>query len=331
MAQPALKRIPDVLVGDAAEAHHFPQLFELSPLAYGAASVYTHSDTAGLCDAPSYLQPCKSVCQLHDLGLFLAKPQADFFTFLPDFVTAYFQALLVTGNNVKIVHVPSIQLLAQGIFHIAVNPSGNNGSKHLADLTAKAKSFPELRRLFRVELPDQFLRKTKNTAIRDLLGQCFHSLAMRNAVKERGKITDQNVSIRTVLADMPLQMAVHTPDRKIISFAGEAGAVVMNKSPLKQGEKRVFTKAALNNALSDSGTLDMPSLSSLKNSEFMKCRAFVSAVLKLFPCGIDIQRSICNVPLNACFPTDISPTFQISSIKISVAEYSLKVICCRCA
>ena len=72
MAHPALKRIPDVLVGDTADPHHFPQLFELSPLAYGAAAVDAHSDTAGLCDAPSYLQPRKSVCQLHDLGLFLA-------------------------------------------------------------------------------------------------------------------------------------------------------------------------------------------------------------------------------------------------------------------
>ena len=70
----------------------------------------------------------------------------------------------------------------------------------------------------------------------------------------------------------------------------------------------------------------MPLFATLKNSEFMERRAFVSAVSKLLPRGIDIQGSICNVPLNACFPTNISAAFQIRSIEITVAEYGIKII-----
>ena len=149
---------------------------------------------------------------------------------------------------------------------------------------------------------------------------------MHNVIEEGFEIDDEDVTIRTVFSDVPLQVTHQTLHCEIVALIFHTGTVVMDKGTADHWDKCVVAQATLNDTLSYNRAADMPFLSSLVNIELEELRTLVCTIVEFHPSVVYLQRCLGDIPLHTGFPRHIPATLLIGSVQVFVGENLFVII-----
>lgn len=149
---------------------------------------------------------------------------------------------------------------------------------------------------------------------------------MHNVIKEGFEIANEDVTIRTVFSDVPLQVTYQTVHCEIVTLILHTGTVVMDKGTADHWDKCVVAQATLDNSLSYIRAADVPLFTTLNDVELEKPRTLICTIRQLHPGVIHIERCLRNIPLYTGFPRHIPTALLIGSVQVLVRENLVVVI-----
>lgn len=201
-------------------------------------------------------------------------------------------------NQIAVVHIAAVALDLKLFFDNVVELVRKHESRILRDLTAE--TVPD-----RAEVLEEVIRELSGLRVVNTTGELVLDGPVLCRAEVVLEVEDENTAFETMLAEMPLQVAVKTVHREVDAFTFDARGVVIDKSWLKNLCDNLVAEISLNGALRDMDAANMAPFPAIVNVKLVKSSAFIrsSHQLGMGPCGI--RDNVHAVALRRAFPVDI--------------------------
>lgn len=274
------------------------ELEELSLHRAHGRTAHFAKDSAGLRQDELRFEEYNAACDRADFGLAQVERDTQLGADLFDSLEAILQIVNILVNQIAIVHIPAVALNAKLFLDNMVELVRQHERRVLRNLTAKA--VPDW-----AEVLEEVIRELSGLRVVNTTGE----LALDGPVLRRAEVIleveDENTAFETVLAEMPLQVAVEPVHCEVDAFTFDARGIIVDKSWLKNLCDNLIAKISLNGALCDMDAADMAPFSAIVNVKLVKSSAFIrsSHQLRMGLCGV--RDDVHSVALRRAFPVDI--------------------------
>ena len=274
------------------------ELEELSLHRAHGRTAHFAKDSAGLRQDELRFEEYNAACDRADFGLAQVERDTQLGANLFDSLEAILQIVNILVNQIAVVHIAAVALDLKLFFDSAVELVRKHEGRILRDLTAE--TIPD-----GAEVLEEVIREL--SGLRVVNTTC--ELVLDGPVLRRAevilKVEDENTAFETVLAEMPLQVAVEPVHCEVDAFTFDARGIIVDKSWLKNLCDNLIAKISLNGALCDMDAADMAPFSAIVNVKLVKSSAFIrsSHQLRMGLCGV--RDDVHSVALRRAFPVDI--------------------------
>lgn len=208
------------------------------------------------------------------------------------------QIVNILVNQIAVVHIATVAFDLKLFLDNVVELVRKHERRILRDLTAE--TVPD-----RAEVFEEVIRELSGLRVVNTTGE----LVLDGPVLRRAEIVleveDENTAFETVLAEMPLQVAIKTVHREVNALALDACGVVVDKRGLKNLCDNLVTEISLNGAFCNMDAANMAPFSAIVNVKLVEASAFIcpSHQLRMGLCGV--RDDVHSVALRRAFPVDI--------------------------
>ena len=255
-------------------------------------------DSTGLRQDELRFEEYNAACDRADFGLAQVERDTQLGAGLFDSLEAILQIVNILVNQIAVVHIAAVALDSKLFFDNVAELVRKHEGRILRDLTAE--TVPD-----RAEVLEEVIRELSGLRVVNTTGE----LVLDGPVLRRAEVVleveDENTAFETVLAEMPLQMAIETVHCEVNALALDACGIVINKRRLKNLCDNLVAEISLNGALCNMDAADMAPFSTIVNVKLIEASAFIrsSHQLSMGPRGI--RDDVHSVALRRAFPVDI--------------------------
>ena len=246
-------------------------LMELKELsfhgAHGRAAHFT-KDPAGLREYELRFEKYDAMGERANFRLAQVERDTELSAYLFDSLEATLQVVNILVNQIAVVHIPAVALNAKLFLDNMVELVRQHERRVLRDLTAE--TVPD-----RAEVLEEVIRELSGLRVVNTTGELVLDGPVLRRAKVILEVEDENTAFETVLAEMPLQVAVKTVHREVDAFTFDARGVIVDKSWLKNLCDNLIAEISLNGALSDMNAANMPPFSAIVNVELIEATALI--------------------------------------------------------
>lgn len=233
-----------------------------------------------------------------DFGLAQVERDTQLGADLFDSFEAIFQIVNILVNQIAVVHIAAVALDLKRFLDNVVELVRQHESCVLRDLTAE--TVPDW-----AEVLEEVVCELSGLRVVDAASE----LVLNGPVLRRAEVVleveDENTALETVLAEMPLQVAVETVHREVNALALDARGVVVDKRGLKNLCDNLIAESSLNGALCDMDAANMAPFPAIVNVELIKAPALIRSSHQLGMGLRSIRDDVHSVTLRRAFPVDI--------------------------
>lgn len=201
-------------------------------------------------------------------------------------------------NQIAVVHIAAVALDLKLFFDNVVELVRKHESRILRDLTAE--TIPD-----RAEVFKEVVCELSHPSVMNAPSK----LVLNGPVLRRAEVVlevkDENTALETVLAKVPLQVAVEPVHCEVDALAFNARGVIIDKCRLKNFCNDLIAEISLNGALGDMNAANMPPFSTVVNVELVKSSAFIRSSHQLRMGLCSVRDDVHSVALRRAFPVDI--------------------------
>lgn len=235
--------------------------------AHGRAAHFT-KDPAGLREYELRFEKYDATGERANFRLAQVERDTELGAYLFDSFEATLQVVNILVNQIAVVHVAAVALNAKLFLDNMVELVRQHEGRILRDLTAE--TVPD-----RAEVLEEVIRELSGLRVVNTTGE----LVLDGPVLRRAEVVlevkDENTAFKTVLAEMPLQVAVETVHCEVDALALDARGVIIDKRRLKNFCNDLIAEISLNGALSDMNAANMPPFSTVVNVELIEASALI--------------------------------------------------------
>ena len=228
VAAEALVGGADVLQGEAVFFDPGAEFAELALHRPHCSPAHFPQDPAGLRQNELGLEEHDPAGDRPDLGLALVEPDTKLGADLFDPREAFPEVVHILVDQIAVVHIAAVALDPQLLLDNVVKQVGKHERRLLRDLTAEP--VPD-----RAEVFEEGVRQAARPNVVHAPGKLLLDGPVLGVAEVVGKVKDENPALESVLAEMPLQMAVEAVHCKVDPFALDTRRVIVDKRGLKQG------------------------------------------------------------------------------------------------
>ena len=274
------------------------ELEELSLHRAHGRTAHFAKDSAGLRQDELRFEEYNAACDRADFGLAQVERDTQLGADLFDSLEAILQIVNILVNQIAIVHIPAVALNAKLFFDSVVELVRKHEGRILRDLTAE--TIPD-----GAEVLEEVIRELSGLRVVNTTGELVLDGPVLRRAEVILEVEDENTAFETVLAEMPLQVAVEPVHCEVDAFTFDARGIIVDKSWLKNLCDNLIAKISLNGALCDMDATDMAPFSAIVNVKLVKSSAFIrsSHQLRMGLCGV--RDDVHSVALRRAFPVDI--------------------------
>lgn len=274
------------------------ELEELSLHRAHGRTAHFAKDSAGLRQDELRFEEYNAACDRADFGLAQVERDTQLGADLFDSLEAILQIVNILVNQIAVVHIAAVALDLKLFFDNVVELVRKHEGRILRDLTAE--TIPD-----RAEVLEEVIRELSGLRVVNTTGE----LVLDGPVLRRAEVVleveDENTAFETVLAEMPLQMAIETVHCEVNALALDACGIVINKRRLKNLCDNLVAEISLNGALCNMDAADMAPFSTIVNVKLVKASAFIRSSHQLGMGPRGIRDDVHSVALRRAFPVDI--------------------------
>ena len=201
-------------------------------------------------------------------------------------------------NQIAVVHIAAVALDLKLFFDNVVELVRKHESRILRDLTAE--TIPD-----RAEVLEEVIRELSGLRVVNTTSKLVLDGPVLRRTEVVLEVEDENTAFETMLAEMPLQVAVKTVHREVDAFTFDARGVVIDKSWLKNLCDNLVAEISLNGALRDMDAANMAPFSAIVNVKLVEASAFIRSSHQLGMSPRGIRDDVHSVALCRAFPVDI--------------------------
>lgn len=274
------------------------ELEELSLHRAHGRTAHFAKDSVGLRQDELRFEEYNAACDRADFGLAQVERDTQLGADLFDSLEAILQIVNILVNQIAVVHIAAVALDLKLFFDNMVELVRQHERRVLRDLTAKA--VPDRTKVFKevvCELSRPFVMNAPS------------KLVLNGPVLRRAEVVlevkDENTALETVLAKVPLQVAVEPVHCEVNALAFNACGIVINKRRLKNLCDNLVAEISLNGALRDMDAANMAPFSTIVNVKLVKASAFIRSSHQLGMGPRGIRDDVHSVALRRAFPVDI--------------------------
>ena len=274
------------------------ELEELSLHRAHGRTAHFAKDSASLRQDELRFEEYNAACDRADFGLAQVERDTQLGTDLFDSLEAILQIVNILVNQIAVVHIAAVALDLKLFFDNVVELVRKHEGRILRDLTAE--TVPD-----RAEVLEEVIRELSGLRVVNTTSE----LVLDGPVLRRAEVVleveDENTAFKTVLAEMPLQVAVETVHCEVNALALDACGIVINKRRLKNLCDNLVAEISLNGALCDMDAANMTPFSAIVNVKLVEASALIcsSHQLRMGLCGV--RDDVHSVALRRAFPVDI--------------------------
>lgn len=274
------------------------ELEELSLHRAHGRTAHFAKDSAGLRQDELRFEKYDATGERANLRFAQVERDTELGAYLFDSFEAILQIVNILVNQIAVVHIAAIALNAKLFLDNMVELVRKHEGRILRDLTAKA--VPD-----RAEVLEEVIRELSGLRVVNTTSE----LVLDGPVLRRAEVVleveDENTAFKTVLAEMPLQVAVETVHCEVNALALDACGIVINKRRLKNLCDNLVAEISLNGALCDMDAANMTPFSAIVNVKLVEASALIcsSHQLRMGLCGV--RDDVHSVALRRAFPVDI--------------------------
>lgn len=255
-------------------------------------------DSSGLSQDEFRLEEHNAACDRADFGLAQVERDTQLSADLFDSLEAILQIVNILVNQIAVVHIAAVALDLKLFFDNVVELVRKHESRILRDLTAE--TVPD-----RAEVLEEVIRELSGLRVVNTTGELVLDGPVLCRAEVVLEVKDENTAFETVLAEMPLQVAVEPVHCEVNTLALNACGVVVNKRGLKNLCDNLVAEISLNGALCDMDAANMAPFSAIVNVKLVEASALIrsSHQLRMGLCGV--RDDVHSVALRRAFPVDI--------------------------
>lgn len=274
------------------------ELEELSLHRAHGRTAHFAKDSASLRQDELRFEEYNAACDRADFGLAQVERDTQLGTDLFDSLEAILQIVNILVNQIAVVHIAAVALDLKLFFDNVVELVRKHEGRILRDLTAE--TVPDW-----AEVLEEVIRELSGLRVVNTTGE----LALDGPVLRRAKVIleveDENTAFETMLAKVPLQVAVEPVHCEVDALAFNARGVIIDKCWLKNLCNDLIAEISLNGALGDMNAANMPPFSAIVNVKLVEASALIcsSHQLRMGLCGV--RDDVHSVALRRAFPVDI--------------------------
>lgn len=244
------------------------ELEELSLHRAHGRTAHFAKDSASLRQDELRFEEYNAACDRADFGLAQVERDTQLGADLFDSLEAILQIVNILVNQIAVVHVAAVALNAKLFLDNMVELVRQHEGRILRDLTAE--TVPD-----RAEVLEEVIRELSGLRVVNTTGE----LVLDGPVLRRAEVVlevkDENTALETVLAEVPLQVAVEPVHCEVDAFTFNARGVIIDKRRLKNFCNDLIAEISLNGALSDMNAANMPPFSTVVNVELIEASALI--------------------------------------------------------
>lgn len=235
--------------------------------AHGRAAHFT-KDPAGLREYELRFEKYDATGERANFRLAQVERDTELGAYLFDSFEATLQVVNILVNQIAVVHVAAVALNAKLFLDNMVELVRQHEGRILRDLTAE--TVPD-----RAKVLEEVIRELSGLRVVNTTGE----LVLDGPVLRRAEVVlevkDENTALETVLAEVPLQVAVEPVHCEVDAFTFNARGVIIDKRRLKNFCNDLIAEISLNGALSDMNAANMPPFSTVVNVELIEASALI--------------------------------------------------------
>ena len=288
----------NILERELARLVPLAELEELSLHRAHGRTAHFAKDSAGLRQDELRFEEYNAACDRADFGLAQVERDTQLGADLFDSFEAILQIVNILVNQIAVVHIAAVALNAKLFLDNMVELVRQHERRVLRDLTAKA--VPDRTKVFKeviCELSRPFVMNAPGKLI-------LNSPVLRRAEVVL-EVKDENTALETVLAKVPLQVAVEPVHCEVDALAFNARGVIIDKCRLKNLCNDLIAEISLNGALCNMDAADMAPFSTIVNVKLVKASAFIRSSHQLGMGPRGIRDDVHSVALRRAFQVDI--------------------------
>ena len=265
--------------------------------AHGRTAHFT-KDPAGLREYELRFEKYDATGERANFRLVQVERDTELGAYLFDSFEATLQVVNILVNQIAVVHIAAVALNAKLFLDNMVELVRQHEGRILRDLTAE--TVPD-----RAEVLEEVIRELSGLRVVNTTGELVLDGPVLSRAEVVLEVKDENTALETVLAEVPLQVAVETVHREVNALALDACGVVVNKRGLKNLCDNLIAEISLNGALCDMDAADMAPFSAIVNVKLVEASALIrsSHQLRMGLCGV--RDDVHSVALRRAFPVDI--------------------------
>lgn len=181
---------------------------------------------------------------------------------------AILQIVNILVNQIAVVHIAAVALDLKLFLDNVVELVRQHESCVLRDLTAE--TVPD-----RAEVFEEVVREFSGLRVVDAAGELVFDGPVLRRAEVVLEVEDENTALETVLAEMPLQVAVETVHCEVNALALDACGVVVDKRGLKNLCDNLVAEISLNGTLCNMDAANMAPFPAIINVKLVEASAFI--------------------------------------------------------
>ena len=274
------------------------ELEELSLHRAHGRTAHFAKDSAGLREHELRFEKYDAAGERANLRFAQVERDTELGAYLFDSLEAILQIVNILVNQIAVVHIAAVALDLKLFFDNVVELVRKHEGRILRDLTAE--TIPD-----GAEVLEEVIRELSGLRVVNTTGELVLDGPVLRRAEVILEVEDENTAFETVLAEMPLQVAVEPVHCEVDAFTFDARGIIVDKSWLKNLCDNLIAKISLNGALCDMDAADMAPFSAIVNVKLVKSSAFIrsSHQLRMGLCGV--RDDVHSVALRRAFPVDI--------------------------
>lgn len=274
------------------------ELEELSLHRAHGRTAHFAKDSAGLRQDELRFEEYNAACDRADFGLAQVERDTQLGADLFDSLEAILQIVNILVNQIAVVHIAAVALDLKLFFDNVVELVRKHEGRILRDLTVE--TIPN-----RAEVLEEVIRELSGLRVVNTTGELVFDGPVLRRAEVILEVEDENTAFETVLAKVPLQVAVEPVHCEVDAFTFDARGIVIDKSWLKNLCDNLVAEISLNGALRDMDAANMAPFSAIVNVKLVKASAFIRSSHQLGMGPRGIRDDVHSVALRRAFPVDI--------------------------